>query len=86
METNALIEEPRKEKDYFPSIFTNKDKSIIILADERTSTKTFSGMIVHTAGNNKKAVLGTYSTGWTYVQFTRIPKGSLLELSIRQTD
>lgn len=86
METNLTIETPKKERDYFPSIFTNKDNTIVILADERTSDKTFGGMIVHSSGNNKKTVLGTYSTGWTYAQFTRLPKGSNLTLSITQED
>ena len=86
METNISIEEPAKVRDYFPSLFANKDQSIIILADDRTATKTFSGMIIHVSGtNNKKAVLGTYSTGWTYLQFTRLPKGSLVELGMEQS-
>lgn len=84
METNVTIKTPKKERDYFPSVFTNKDNTIIILADERTSDKTFSGMIVHSSGNNKKTVLGNYSTGWTYSQFKRLPKGSNLTLTITQ--
>lgn len=86
METKATIETPKKERDYFPSIFSNRDNSIIILADERTSDKTFSGMIVHSSGNNQKTVLGRYSTGWTYAQFTRLPKGSNIALTISQED
>jgi hypothetical protein len=86
METAILIESPIRERDYFPSIFTNKDNTIVILADSRTSDKTFSGMIVHSANQSKNAVLGTYSTGWTYSQFNRIPKGSKISLSINQED
>ena len=84
METNLTIENPKKERDYFPSVFSNKDNTIIILADERTSDKTFSGMIIHSSGSSKKTVLGNYSTGWTYAQFTRLPKGSNLKLGITQ--
>tara|TARA_R110002153_G_scaffold30092_2_gene92187 strand:+ start:1128 stop:1388 length:261 start_codon:yes stop_codon:yes gene_type:complete len=84
METILKIETPVKERDYFPSTFTNKDNSIIILADERTSDKTFSGQIIHSTNNHKKSTLGVYSTGWTYTQFTRLPKGSKITLTINQ--
>jgi hypothetical protein len=86
METTILIESPKKERDYFPSVFTNKDNTIVILADCRTSDKTFSGMVVHSANNTKNAALGTYSTGWTYAQFSRLTKGSKISLSINQED
>lgn len=86
METEIKIEETVKQKDYFPSLFTNKDRSIIIMADERTTEKTFSGMIVHSANKGKSGALGTYSTGWTYQQFTRLPKGSVIQLTVRQED
>lgn len=86
METQATIENPKKDRDYFPSIFSNKDNSIIILADSRTSDKTFSGMIIHSSNKTKGGNLGFYSTGWTYVQFTRLPKNSKLNLSIIQED
>lgn len=32
METKITINEPQKERDYFPSLFTNKDNTIIIFA------------------------------------------------------
>lgn len=86
METSIQIETPKKERDYFPSTFTNKDNTIIILADSRTSDKTFSGMIIHSSNQGKNAVLGTYSTGWTYAQFSRLPKGSKVTLNITQED
>ena len=44
METNLKISEPEKNKDYFPCLFTNKNNTIVILAEERTSDKTFSGI------------------------------------------
>jgi hypothetical protein len=86
METTIQIETPRKERDFFPSTFTNKDNTIIILADSRTSDKTFSGMIIHSSNQGKNATLGTYSTGWTYAQFSRLPKGSKITLNIMQED
>ena len=84
METILKIEEPKKERDFYPSVFTNKDNTIVILADERTSEKTFSGMIIHSSGSNKKTVLGNYSTGWTFAQFKRLPKDTNLNLKIIQ--
>jgi hypothetical protein len=84
METTIQIETPKKERDFFPSVFANKDNTIIILADSRTSDKTFSGTIVHSNNSGKNALLGTYSTGWTYAQFSRLPKGSKLTLTITQ--
>lgn len=84
METNLKINEPNKERDYFPSLFANKNNTILILAEERTSEKTFAGMIIHSSGDNKKASLGTYSTGWTYTQFKRLSKGSKITLEITQ--
>jgi len=84
METTIQIEAPIKERDFFPSIFTNKDNTIVILAESRTSDKTFSGMIIHSSNQSKNAVLGYYSTGWTYAQFSRLPKGSKLMLNIIQ--
>lgn len=86
METTIQIETPKKEKDYFPSTFTNKDNTIIILADSRTSERTFSGMIIHSSNQGKNASLGTYSTGWTYAQFNRLTKGSKVVLNISQED
>jgi hypothetical protein len=42
-------------------------------------------MVVHAAKETaKKTVLGTYSTGWTYEQFKRLPKGTELTLMITQ--
>jgi hypothetical protein len=86
METKIEIEIAKKDRDYFPSIFVNKDNTIIILAESRTSDKTFSGMIIHSDNHGKNSVLGTYSTGWTYAQFNRIPKGSKLTINITQED
>lgn len=86
METTIQIESPKKERDFFPSLFTNKDNSIIILAESRTSDKTFSGMIVHSSNQTKTAILGTYSTGWTYAQFNRMVKGTKITLNITQED
>jgi len=84
METKIEIKSPNKERDYFPSLFSNKDKSIIILADSRTSEKTFSGMIIHSTNQGKNSLLGNYSCGWTYAQFTRLSKGSEINLTINQ--
>jgi hypothetical protein len=86
METTIQIETPRKERDFFPSAFTNKDNTIIILADSRTSDKTFSGMIIHSSNQGKNSALGTYSTGWTYAQFSRLTKGSKITLTINQEE
>jgi hypothetical protein len=86
METTIQIETPKKERDFFPSLFSNKDNSIIILADSRTSDKTFSGMIVHSSNQTKTAILSTYSTGWTYAQFSRMAKGTKISLNITQED
>lgn len=87
METKIEIQETEKVKDYFPALFANKDRSIIILADERTSDRTFSGMIIHISGDKGKATtLGTYSSGWTYVQFSRLPKNASITLTIKQND
>jgi hypothetical protein len=84
METTLKIDTPTIERDYFPSIFVNKDNTIVILADGKTSEKTFSGMIIHSESESKKALKGTYSTGWTYTQFKRLPKRSVLNLKIVQ--
>ena len=87
METKIEIQETSKTKDYFPAIFANKDRSIIILADERTSDRTFSGMIIHITGDKGKTkTLGTYSSGWTYEQFTRLSKNASINLTITQND
>lgn len=86
METQVKIENAKKDKDYFPSIFANKDGSIVILADGRTSDRTFSGMIIHSSSGAKNATIGVYSTGWTYAQFNRLPKGSNVVLTIKQED
>ena len=85
METQVEIKEKKLLDDYFPSLFTNASKSVVILADARTSQKTFSGMVIHADGTAaKKNALGTYSTGWTYEQFKRLPKGSEMTLIIVQ--
>jgi hypothetical protein len=87
METTIKIKKTTDNKDFFPALFSNKDNSIIILADERTSEKTFSGMIVHIEGEKGKGVsLGVYLTTWTYVQFSRLPKYSEINLTIVQND
>lgn len=84
METKITINEAKKDKDYFPSLFANKDNTIIIFADARTSDKTFSGIVIHTTQQTKMGTLGVYSTGWTYQQFQRLPKGSSVTLEILQ--
>lgn len=87
METTIEIKETGQVKDFFPCLFANKDRSIIILADERTSDKTFSGMIIHVTGEKgKAAALGKYESGWTYAQFSRLPKYSSITLTIKQND
>ena len=87
METKIEIKETEQVKDYFPALFANKDRSIIILADERTSDRTFSGMIIHVSGDKGKATtLGTYSSGWTYAQFSRLQKNASITLTIKQND
>ncbi len=85
METKATINEPAAEKDYFPSLFANKDRSVVILADNRTSEKTFSGMIIHAAKEAaKRYATGTFSAGWTYDQFKRLPRGTKIEITLVQ--
>lgn len=86
MKTEITINEKEINKDYFPSLFSNKDKTIIILADARTAKTTFSGMVIHSINETKKGIFGTYSTGWTYQQFTRLAKGSEIILKINQED
>jgi hypothetical protein len=86
METKLVIDELKKERDYFPSVFANKDHTIVILADGRTSDKTFSGMVIHTTQETKKGTLGVYSAGWTYQQFSRLVKGTKLTLNMVQED
>lgn len=87
METNIKIKKTNEVKDFFPAIFSNKDNTIIILADARTSDKTFSGMIIHIEGDKGKSInIGVYSTSWTYVQFSRLPKHSEINLNIVQND
>lgn len=85
METTIEIKEKKIVDDYFPCLFANAAKNIIILADARTSPKTFSGMVIHADGSTaKKNATGTYSTGWTYEQFKRLPKGSEVTIIIEQ--
>jgi len=86
MKTSIKINDEKKDKDYFPSLFTNKDNSVIILADSRISDKTFSGMVIHSNNNTKATLLGTYSSGWTYAQFKRLSKGSVIDINITQED
>ena len=84
MESKIVIEEGKVIQDYFPSLFVNKDKSIVILATARTGEKTFEGVIIHSNNNNSKAILGMLSSTWTYEQFKRLPKGSKIMLEIIQ--
>jgi len=86
METTIKINNANKDRDYFPSLFTNKDNTVLILADSRVSDKTFSGMVIHSKNNTKTTLIGTYSSGWTYAQFKRLPKGSTVDIQIKQED
>lgn len=87
MQTKLKIQKASEVKDFFPAVFANKDSSIIILADQRTSDKTFSGMIVHIDGDKGKGIsTGAYSTSWTYIQFSRLPKHSEVNLTFIQND
>lgn len=86
METKIQIHTETEQKDFFPALFANKDNSIIIFADAKTSDKTFSGLIIHSTNAGKNGTLGMYSTGWTYAQFTRLPKGSVIKLTITQKE
>jgi len=87
METKIEIKEHDQVKDFFPCLFANKDRSIIILADEKTTEKTFSGMIIHVTGEKgKSTVLGKYESGWTYAQFARLPKHTSITLTLTQND
>lgn len=85
MKSSAVINEPKKQNDYFPCLFANKSKDIIILADGRTGDRTFSGMIVSST-TEKKNVVGTYSSNWTYDQFARLPKGTNVEINLTQDE
>ena len=85
MKSEMTINEPKKVADYFPCLFANPSKSIIILADGRTGDKTFSGMVVHSE-NEKKNVVGTYGTCWTYEQFKRLPKGTNVIIGLTQDE
>ena len=86
MESKLILNEVLKERDYFPSLFVNKDKTIIILASERTGDKTFAGSVIHSNNESKKGVLGIYSTGWTYEQFERLTKGSKVTIELIQEE
>lgn len=87
METTIKIKKTTEVKDFFPALFTNKDNTIIILAEERTSEKTFAGMIIHIEGDKgKQTTLGAYSSSWTYIQFSRLPKYSEINLTLVQND
>lgn len=84
MESKIIIEEAKVEQDYFPSLFANKDKSIVILATSRTGDKTFEGVIIHSANKTNKGTLGLLSSTWSYEQFKRLPKGSKIMLELIQ--
>ncbi len=86
METTAEVVKGNPDKDYFPSIFMNKDGTIIVLATTNTGDKTFAGTIIHSEGKTAKTVIGTYSEGWTYTQFKRLPRGSIIQIQLIQTD
>ena len=75
MRTEITITEPRLNPDYFPCIMSNKSRSIFILADARTSERTFSGMVIHAEKGGKNAV-GKYSINWEYSAYERLPKGT----------
>jgi len=85
MEALIEIKEKKLKDDYFPCLFANADRSIVILADSRTSEKTFSGMVIYVGKDiKKKAQMGLYSTGWTYEQYKRLPKGTEITLCLTQ--
>lgn len=84
MEAEVKITEKTRVNDYYPSLFANKNRSVIILADARVTDRTFGGMVIYSKGDNKKMLLGTYSSGWTFEQFERLSKGTIVELSITQ--
>ena len=86
MESKLTLKEAKKERDYFPCLFSNKDNSIVILATERTGEKTFAGVVIYSCNETKKGTFGVYSTGWTYQQFSRLPKGSEITLEMIQED
>lgn len=85
MKTELHITEPKKKDDYFPSLFANASKTVVILADGRTGERTFSGMVI-SSDQEKKNVVGTYSTNWTYEQFKRLPKGTNVIIGITQPE
>lgn len=84
MKTKITIKEPNLETDYFPCLFSNKDKSVVILADSKLNDRCFSGMVIHSKGSTSKTLVGTYNTGWTYSQFKRLPKRTDIELNMTQ--
>ena len=84
MKTELILKEKEDVKDYYPALFSNKDNSIIILATERSTEKTFSGTVIHSANKSTSGVFGKYSEAWTYVQFSRLKEGSEIVLSIIQ--
>lgn len=86
MKSEIIINEPEKERDYYPSLFSNKDNTIVILATERTSEKTFSGVVVFSENETKKGTFGLFSTGWTFEQFKRLPKRTEINLKLFQED
>lgn len=85
MKAQITINEPVKEKDYFPCLFTNESKKVIILADGRTSERTFSGMVIYTEDGAKNAI-GTYSSNWSYNAYKRLPKGTNVVIGITQEE
>jgi hypothetical protein len=86
MEAEIKIIQSNLEKDYFPSLFSNKDNTIIILASEKMSDRTFSGMIIYSINKTSKNMLGIYSDGWTYKQFQRMSRETIVQLSLKQSD
>lgn len=84
MKSSATISEVVAEKDYYPSLFVNNNKKIVILADGRTGDKTFSGMVIHSDDSAKRYAVGTYSSAWTFEQFKRLQRGSEVTITIKQ--
>lgn len=84
MEATIEIKEERIERDYFPCLFADKSRNVVILADARTSERTFSGMVIYADKNAEKKAIGKYSTGWTYASYERLPKGSMVQINLLQ--
>jgi len=86
MKTKITINQPNLETDYFPCLFSNKDNTVVILADNRINDRCFSGMVIYSKGTTSKTLVGKYSTSWTYAQFKRLPKRTDIVLNVTQGD